>query len=77
MPVAPDPAAAHTGETDVDEEASDEVVGFETLVLEAIERVNRELGTSTAVITHNSIVSGMADRVIQIADGRIASRKQV
>jgi putative ABC transport system ATP-binding protein len=43
------------------------------LVLEAIERVNRELGTSTAVITHNSIVAGMADRVIQIADGRIAS----
>ena len=43
------------------------------LDLEAIERVNRELGTSTAVITHNSIVAGMADRVIQIADGRIAS----
>ena len=43
------------------------------LVLEAIERVNRELGTSTAVITHNSIVAGMADRVIQIADGHIAS----
>ena len=43
------------------------------LVLEAIERVNRELGTSTAVITHNSIVAGMADRVIRIADGRIAS----
>ena len=42
------------------------------LVLEAIERVNRELGTSTAVITHNSIVAGMADRVIHIADGRIA-----
>jgi putative ABC transport system ATP-binding protein len=43
------------------------------LVLEAIERVNRELGTSTAVITHNSTVAGMADRVIHIADGRIAS----
>ena len=43
------------------------------LVLEAIERVNRELGTSTAVITHNSIVAGMADRVMYIADGRIAS----
>ena len=43
------------------------------LVLEALERVNRELGTSTAVITHNSIVAGMADRVIRIADGRIAS----
>jgi len=43
------------------------------LVLEAIERVNRELGTSTAVITHNTVVSGMADRVVHIADGRIAA----
>lgn len=43
------------------------------IVLEAIERVNRELGTSTAVITHNSTVAGMADRVIRIADGRISS----
>lgn len=43
------------------------------LVLEAIERVNRELGTSTAVITHNTIIAGMADRTIHIADGRIAA----
>ena len=43
------------------------------LVLEAIERVNRELRTSTAVITHNTVVGGMADRVVHIADGRIAS----
>jgi putative ABC transport system ATP-binding protein len=42
------------------------------LVLEAIERVNRELGTSTAIITHNTVVAGMADRVVQIADGAIA-----
>jgi putative ABC transport system ATP-binding protein len=42
------------------------------LVLEAIERVNRELGTSTAVITHNSVVAGMADRVLHIAGGAIA-----
>jgi putative ABC transport system ATP-binding protein len=42
------------------------------LVLEAIERVNRELGTSTVVITHNSVVAGMADRVVHIADGTIA-----
>jgi putative ABC transport system ATP-binding protein len=42
------------------------------LVLEAIERVNRELGTSTAIITHNSVVAGMADRVLSIADGAIA-----
>jgi putative ABC transport system ATP-binding protein len=41
------------------------------LVLEAIERVNRELGTSTALITHNTVIASMADRVVQIADGRI------
>ena len=45
------------------------------LVLEAIERVNRELRTSTAVITHNTVVAGMADRVVHIADGRIAASK--
>ena len=39
------------------------------LVLEAIERVNRELGTSTALITHNTVIASMADRVVQIADG--------
>jgi putative ABC transport system ATP-binding protein len=42
------------------------------LVLEAIERVNRELGTSTALITHNTAIASMADRVIHIADGKIA-----
>jgi putative ABC transport system ATP-binding protein len=43
------------------------------VVLEAIERVNRELGTTTAVITHNAVIAGMADRVISLSDGRIAS----
>jgi putative ABC transport system ATP-binding protein len=43
------------------------------LVLEAIERVNRELGTSTALITHNTVIASMADRVVRIADGRIHS----
>jgi putative ABC transport system ATP-binding protein len=43
------------------------------LVLEAIERVNRELGTTTAVITHNAAIAQMADRVVRMADGRIAS----
>jgi putative ABC transport system ATP-binding protein len=45
------------------------------LVLEAIDRVNRELGATTAVITHNSVVAGMADRVIELADGRIAATR--
>ena len=42
------------------------------VVLEAIERVNRELGTTTVVITHNAAIAGMADRVVRLADGRIA-----
>ena len=42
------------------------------IVLEAIERVNAELGTTTAIITHNSVTAAMADRVIRLADGRIA-----
>jgi putative ABC transport system ATP-binding protein len=41
-------------------------------VLEAIERVNRELGTLTVLITHNTILADMAHRVIQLRDGRIA-----
>lgn len=43
------------------------------LVLEVIARVNRELGTTAVVITHNAAISGMADRVIRLADGTIAS----
>ncbi|MGD8909422.1 MAG: ABC transporter ATP-binding protein [Chromatiales bacterium] len=41
------------------------------LVLEAIERVNRELGTTTAVITHNTVIGQMADRVIHFGDGQV------
>ena len=40
-------------------------------VLEAIERVNLELGTLTVVITHNAIIADMADRVIHLSDGHI------
>lgn len=43
------------------------------LVLEAIERINRELGTTTVVITHNVTIASMADRVISLLDGRITS----
>jgi putative ABC transport system ATP-binding protein len=42
------------------------------VVLEALERVNRELGTATAVITHNADIAGMADRVVHLRSGRIA-----
>ncbi len=43
------------------------------LVLAAIERINTELGTTTAVITHNAIIAKMADRVISLSDGHVAS----
>ena len=42
------------------------------VVLEAIARVNSELGTTTAVITHNAAISAMADRVIELSGGAIA-----
>jgi putative ABC transport system ATP-binding protein len=42
------------------------------LVLEVIERINRELGTTAVVITHNAAIAGMADRVIRLANGRVA-----
>ncbi len=43
------------------------------LVLEAIERVNRELGAAAALITHNADISGIADRVVHMSNGHIVS----
>ncbi|MEZ5385823.1 MAG: ABC transporter ATP-binding protein [Prosthecobacter sp.] len=48
-------------------------VGTGIMVLEAIQRVNDELGTTTAIITHNAVIAGMADRVLQLSDGQISS----
>jgi len=42
------------------------------VVLEVLERVNRELGALTLVITHNAAIAAMADRVIRISSGSIA-----
>ena len=42
------------------------------VVLEVLEKVNRELGTLTVLITHNAGIAAMADRVIRLSDGRIA-----
>ena len=41
------------------------------VVLEAIQRVNTELGALTVIITHNAVMAGMADRVIHLSDGRV------
>jgi putative ABC transport system ATP-binding protein len=43
------------------------------LVLEVIARINREMGTTAIVITHNAAIAGMADRVIRLGDGRVLS----
>jgi putative ABC transport system ATP-binding protein len=43
------------------------------VVLEAIERVNRELGTTTVVITHNAVIAEMATRVVHLSNGKITT----
>jgi putative ABC transport system ATP-binding protein len=43
------------------------------VVLEALQRVNHDLGTTTVVITHNAAIASMADRVIRLADGRVTA----
>ncbi|MPY86850.1 MAG: ATP-binding cassette domain-containing protein [Luteitalea sp.] len=43
------------------------------IVLEALARVNAELGTTTVVITHNAAIASMADSVVRLADGHVAS----
>jgi putative ABC transport system ATP-binding protein len=45
------------------------------VVLEALMRVNAELGTTVAIITHNVVIGDLADRVVYFADGKIANIK--
>jgi putative ABC transport system ATP-binding protein len=42
------------------------------VVLEVLDRINRELGTATVLITHNADIADMADRVIHLSDGLIS-----
>lgn len=42
------------------------------LVMDVLDRVNRELGTTTAIITHNASIARMADRVVQLSDGCVS-----
>jgi putative ABC transport system ATP-binding protein len=46
------------------------------VVLEVIQRINAELGTTTAIITHNAAIAAMADRVVTLSDGRIAQVRE-
>jgi putative ABC transport system ATP-binding protein len=45
------------------------------LVLSVIDRVNRELGTTTVVITHNAPIARLGDRVLRMSSGRIAEER--
>ncbi len=45
-------------------------------VLEAVERINRELGTLTVIITHNAVMAEMADRVLFLSDGKIVDSRR-
>lgn len=45
-------------------------------VLNVIERINLELGTTTVVITHNAAISAMADDVIMMKDGHIFDQRE-
>jgi putative ABC transport system ATP-binding protein len=46
------------------------------LVLQALAGVNRDLGTTTVLITHNASIGALADRVLHVHDGRIASEER-
>lgn len=46
------------------------------IVLQALEKVNRELGTLTVLITHNAGIADMADRVIRLSDGQIVEERR-
>ncbi|MFA6921859.1 MAG: ABC transporter ATP-binding protein [Gallionella sp.] len=41
------------------------------MVLDVLARVNRELATTTVVITHNAVIAAMADRVVYFGDGQV------
>jgi putative ABC transport system ATP-binding protein len=53
--------------------ALDSVTGIR--VLAALDKINRELGTTVFIITHNAVVAQMADEVVMFGDGRITSRR--
>jgi putative ABC transport system ATP-binding protein len=46
------------------------------VVLDVLQRVNREMKATVAVITHNVVIGSMADRVVTLADGRIATERR-
>ncbi|MCA1963126.1 MAG: ABC transporter ATP-binding protein [Prosthecobacter sp.] len=51
-------------------------VGTGITVLEAVERINQQLGTLVVIITHNADMAGMADRVLHLKDGQIIKEER-
>ena len=43
--------------------------------MQLLQRVNEKYGTTVVLITHNEVISGMADRVVRIRDGRITENR--
>lgn len=54
--------------------ALDSVTGVQ--VLAALDSINRELGTTVFIITHNAVVAEMADEVVSFGDGRIINQRE-
>ncbi len=46
------------------------------VVLDALERINRDLGTTTVVITHNADIAEMGDRVIRLSSGLVSELRR-
>ncbi len=46
------------------------------VVLEALERANKELGATTVIITHNADIARMANRIVHLRDGQIVSEER-
>ena len=44
------------------------------LVLRVLEQVNRETGTTIAIITHNAAIGGLGDTVLRMSSGEIVER---
>ncbi len=45
-------------------------------VLEFVEKMNRQFGTTVVIITHNEAIAGMADQVVRLRDGRIVESRK-
>jgi putative ABC transport system ATP-binding protein len=45
-------------------------------VLKTLVDVNQQVGTATAIITHNAVIAGIADRVLRMASGRLSEAQR-